>query len=77
MWDTVAPTDPLTERTIMNVIPMRRATNGQTPDQQEAELVILSAALHDAALRGVPGVADVLKFSRRIHETAERLATLT
>ncbi|MDP3196138.1 hypothetical protein [Tabrizicola sp.] len=61
----------------MNVTPIRRATNEQTAEQCESELVILSAALHDAALRGVPGVSDVLKFSRRIHETAERLATLT
>lgn len=61
----------------MNVVPMRRPTNDQTPDQCEAELAVLSAALHDAALRGVSGVRDVLQFSRRIHETAERLATLT
>jgi hypothetical protein len=61
----------------MNVVPLRRTPKDQTPDQQEAELVILSAALHDAALRGAPGVGDVLKFSRRIHETAQLLATLT
>lgn len=61
----------------MNVVALHRTPKDQTQDQQEAELVIQSVALHDASVRGIPRLADVLKLSRRIHETAERLATLT
>jgi hypothetical protein len=61
----------------MNVVALNRTPKNQTQDQQEAELALLAAELQNHALRGLPGVKDVLKFSHRIHETAERLATLT